>query len=55
LLDREACSAEPAIYEWGLGGFRHDDTVVVGSALEVLTLSAAEPKSSSWTSLDKQT
>ena len=30
-------SAEPGIYVYGLGGFRHDDTVVVGAKPEVLT------------------
>ncbi|MCL6594714.1 MAG: Xaa-Pro peptidase family protein [Firmicutes bacterium] len=30
-------SAEPGIYIYGLGGFRHDDTVVVGDVPEVLT------------------
>jgi Xaa-Pro aminopeptidase len=39
LMEREVYSAEPGIYEWGLGGFRHDDTVVVGSRPEVLTKS----------------
>ncbi|QCK84555.1 aminopeptidase P family protein [Phreatobacter aquaticus] len=33
----EVYSAEPGLYEWGLGGFRHDDTVVVGKRPEVLT------------------
>ena len=38
LLEREVYSAEPGLYEWGLGGFRHDDTVVVGrTEPEVLT------------------
>jgi Xaa-Pro aminopeptidase len=37
LMEREVYSAEPGIYEWGLGGFRHDDTVVVGTRPEVLT------------------
>ena len=37
LLANEVFSAEPGIYEWGLGGFRHDDTVVVGERAEVLT------------------
>jgi Xaa-Pro aminopeptidase len=37
LLAREVYSAEPGIYEWGLGGFRHDDTVVVGEVPEILT------------------
>jgi Xaa-Pro aminopeptidase len=37
LLENEVYSAEPGLYEWGLGGFRHDDTVVVGAVPEVLT------------------
>ncbi|MBU6498073.1 MAG: M24 family metallopeptidase, partial [Rhodospirillales bacterium] len=37
LLDREVYSAEPGLYVYGLGGFRHDDTVVVGAVPEVLT------------------
>lgn len=37
LLDREVYSAEPGLYVFGLGGFRHDDTVVVGTTPEVLT------------------
>jgi Xaa-Pro aminopeptidase len=37
LLEREVYSAEPGLYEWGLGGFRHDDTVVVGAEPEILT------------------
>jgi Xaa-Pro aminopeptidase len=37
LLENEVYSAEPGLYEWGLGGFRHDDTVVVGPKPEVLT------------------
>ncbi len=36
--EREVFSAEPGIYIYGLGGFRHDDSVVVGAdAPEVLT------------------
>jgi Xaa-Pro aminopeptidase len=36
--EREVYSAEPGIYIWGVGGFRHDDTVFVGkSASEVVT------------------
>jgi len=30
LLANEVYSAEPGIYVYGLGGFRHDDTVIVG-------------------------
>ena len=37
LLEREVYSAEPGLYVFGLGGFRHDDTVVVGETPEVLT------------------
>ena len=37
LLANEVYSAEPGLYVFGLGGFRHDDTVVVGTAPEVLT------------------
>jgi len=37
LMTGEVFSAEPGIYEWGLGGFRHDDTVAVGPQPEVLT------------------
>ncbi|MGH7188147.1 MAG: M24 family metallopeptidase [Acetobacteraceae bacterium] len=37
LLEREVYSAEPGIYLYGVGGFRHDDTVVVGAVPAVLT------------------
>lgn len=37
LLEREVYSAEPGIYLYGIGGFRFDDTVVVGETPEVLT------------------
>lgn len=37
LLAGEIYSAEPGLYEWGLGGFRFDDTVLVGAQAEVLT------------------
>jgi len=43
LLDREVYSAEPGIYEWGLGGFRHDDTVVVGRTPDILDQGAQGP------------
>ena len=39
LLENEVYSAEPGLYEWGLGGFRHDDTVVVGAQPDILTRS----------------
>lgn len=29
-MENEVYSAEPGIYIWGVGGFRHDDTVIVG-------------------------
>jgi Xaa-Pro aminopeptidase len=37
LLAGEVFSVEPGLYEWGLGGFRFDDTVVIGQKAEVLT------------------
>lgn len=37
LLAGEVYSAEPGIYVYGLGGFRFDDSVVIGAAPEVLT------------------
>jgi Xaa-Pro aminopeptidase len=37
LLKDEVYSAEPGIYVYGLGGFRLDDTVVVGDKPEILT------------------
>ncbi|MGH7919931.1 MAG: M24 family metallopeptidase [Candidatus Dormibacteraceae bacterium] len=38
LLAGEVFSAEPGVYVYGLGGFRHDDTVIVGrDAPEILT------------------
>ncbi len=37
LLDNEVYSAEPGLYAWGIGGFRLDDTVVVGPSPRVLT------------------
>ena len=37
LLDNEVYSAEPGIFVFGLGGFRLDDTVVVGPKPRVLT------------------
>jgi Xaa-Pro aminopeptidase len=38
MVDRMVFSVEPGIYEFGLGGFRHDDTVVVnGDSPEILT------------------
>ncbi|MGO4812018.1 M24 family metallopeptidase [Cupriavidus sp. 2MCAB6] len=37
LLDDEVYSAEPGIYAYGIGGFRLDDTVVVGQTPRTLT------------------
>jgi Xaa-Pro aminopeptidase len=37
MLDAMVFSIEPGVYEWGIGGFRHDDTVVVGAKPEILT------------------
>ncbi|BBA43430.1 Xaa-Pro dipeptidase (plasmid) [Burkholderia contaminans] len=37
LLAGEVYSAEPGIYVFGLGGFRLDDSVVVGSTPEIMT------------------
>jgi Xaa-Pro aminopeptidase/Xaa-Pro dipeptidase len=38
LLAGEVLSSEPGIYIYGLGGFRHDDTVIVGlNGPEVVT------------------
>jgi Xaa-Pro aminopeptidase len=36
--EREVFSSEPGIYIWGVGGYRHDDTVFIGAkAPEVVT------------------
>ena len=37
LLKGEVFSVEPGIYVYGLGGFRLDDTVVIGDKPELLT------------------
>ena len=37
LLEGEVYSVEPGIYVYGLGGFRIDDTVVIGQSPEVIT------------------
>lgn len=37
LIANEVYSAEPGIYVYGLGGFRFDDTIVIGDTPEVLT------------------
>jgi len=37
LLDNEVYSAEPGLYVYGIGGFRLDDTVVVGEQPRMLT------------------
>lgn len=45
MADRMVFSVEPGIYEYGLGGFRHDDTVIVGQRPEILTATAKDLKS----------
>lgn len=45
LLPGMVFSVEPGIYENGLGGFRHDDTVVVASTPEMMTATAKDLKS----------
>ncbi|AYG76843.1 Xaa-Pro peptidase family protein [Rhizobium sp. CCGE532] len=45
LLENEVYSVEPGLYVYGLGGFRQDDTVVIGSKPEVLTRSPKDLKS----------
>ena len=37
LLDNEVYSVEPGIYVFGLGGFRLDDTVIIGQEPRCLT------------------
>lgn len=37
LRTNEVYTIEPGIYVYGLGGFRHDDTVVVGDTPDILT------------------
>lgn len=37
LIEHEVYSAEPGIYIYGLGGFRHDDTVIVADPPESVT------------------
>lgn len=49
LQDNEVYSAEPGLYAWGLGGFRLDDTVVVGATPRVLTHT---PKTLAWATID---
>ncbi len=45
LLERMVFSVEPGIYEYGIGGFRHDDTVVVGKKPQILTRTPKDLKS----------
>lgn len=45
LMANEVYSAEPGIYLWGIGGFRIDDTVVVGDVPEILTKAKKDLKS----------
>lgn len=37
LVADEVYSAEPGIYLFGMGGFRHDDTVIVDDPPELVT------------------
>ncbi len=45
LEEGEVYSAEPGIYVYGLGGFRVDDTVVIGETPEILTKAPKDPAS----------
>jgi Xaa-Pro aminopeptidase len=45
MRERMAFSVEPGIYEFGVGGFRHDDTVIVGKSPQVLTTTPKDLKS----------
>lgn len=45
LMANEIYSAEPGIYIYGLGGFRHDDTVIVGDEPEVVTTTLKDVES----------
>lgn len=49
LLDNEVYSSEPGLYVYGLGGFRIDDTVVIGDKPEVLV---ATPKTLEFATID---
>jgi Xaa-Pro aminopeptidase len=45
LLEGEVFSVEPGIYVYGLGGFRLDDTVVIGATPELITKAPRDIKS----------
>ena len=45
LIAGEVYSVEPGIYVYGLGGFRLDDTVVIGAMPEVITQAPRDLKS----------
>lgn len=49
LLSNEVFSCEPGLYVYGLGGFRIDDTVVVGNTPEVLV---STPSDIDWVTVD---
>ena len=49
LLENEVYSSEPGLYVYGLGGFRIDDTVVIGDRPEVLV---ATPKTLEFATID---
>jgi len=44
MLENMVFSIEPGIYEYGIGGFRHDDTVIVGRKPERITHTARDLK-----------
>lgn len=45
VLEGMVFSVEPGIYEYGLGGFRHDDTVLAGSRPQIMTRTPKDLKS----------
>lgn len=45
MLEGMVFSVEPGVYEYGLGGFRHDDTVLAGARPEILTTTPKDLKS----------
>jgi Xaa-Pro aminopeptidase len=45
LQERMVFSIEPGVYELGIGGFRHDDTVIVGTPPSIVTKTKRDLKS----------
>jgi len=45
LQDNMVFSIEPGVYELGIGGFRHDDTVIVGPTASIVTKTTRDLKS----------